>query len=164
LQAKSGTAYPVDIIDNPHPNAYADGKRIAITTGAINQLDDDEIASFLAHEIAHNKAGHIKKREERIDDFRKEVEESLTRPKGFFRKIASATVTGVVGLANCRAADREEEYEADEKGQKIIGEAGFKEDKAAPALEKADPQNSGGTIFSTHPETRRRVRRIKKQE
>lgn len=50
----------VYVIDNPTPNAFATGRNpknaaVAVTTGILRILNDDEIEGVLAHEIAHIK-------------------------------------------------------------------------------------------------------------
>ena len=49
----------VQLIENDRINGIADGKRIAVTTGAIRFVrSDDELAWVVAHEIAHNVLNH----------------------------------------------------------------------------------------------------------
>ena len=48
------------IINNDQPNAFATGRNpengsVAVTTGLINRLSNDEIAGVIAHELAHIK-------------------------------------------------------------------------------------------------------------
>lgn len=48
------------IINNDQPNAFATGRNpengaVAVTTGLINRLNEDEIAGVIAHELAHIK-------------------------------------------------------------------------------------------------------------
>jgi heat shock protein HtpX len=48
------------IIDDPAPNAFATGKKpqaasIALTTGLINMLEDEELEGVIAHELSHIK-------------------------------------------------------------------------------------------------------------
>ncbi len=43
-------------------NAYADGRRITVTTGLMDFVrDDNELALIIGHELAHNTMGHIRK-------------------------------------------------------------------------------------------------------
>lgn len=48
------------IIDSPQPNAFATGRNpqhgaVAVTTGLIHMLDEEELAGVVAHELAHIK-------------------------------------------------------------------------------------------------------------
>ena len=50
----------VFVMDNPHPNAFATGRNpqhgaVAVTTGLLGMLSNDELAGVIAHELAHIK-------------------------------------------------------------------------------------------------------------
>ena len=58
---KAGLPMPkVYIMDNPQPNAFATGRNpenaaVAVTTGLLDRLSQDEVAGVIAHELAHVK-------------------------------------------------------------------------------------------------------------
>ncbi len=52
--------FPVQLVFDPALNAFADGDSIAIMSGLMRALpDDQEIQAIIAHEYAHNFLGHI---------------------------------------------------------------------------------------------------------
>jgi heat shock protein HtpX len=61
LASRAGLPMPrVFLMDNPQPNAFATGRNpqhaaVAVTTGLLQMLREDEIAGVIAHELAHIK-------------------------------------------------------------------------------------------------------------
>jgi heat shock protein HtpX len=61
LAARAGLPMPrVFLMDNPQPNAFATGRNpqhaaVAVTSGLLQMLREDEIAGVIAHELAHIK-------------------------------------------------------------------------------------------------------------
>ncbi len=59
LAQRAGLPMPrVYLMDNPQPNAFATGRNpqnsaVAVTTGLLRQLNRDEVAGVIAHELAH---------------------------------------------------------------------------------------------------------------
>lgn len=59
LTQKAGLPMPkVYVIDNPNPNAFATGRNpnnsaVAVTTGILRILNDEELEGVIAHELAH---------------------------------------------------------------------------------------------------------------
>jgi hypothetical protein len=58
VQGVTSTSYPCELIDSDEPNAFADGCRVMITRGAMELLNDDEVAFVVGHEIIHNLRNH----------------------------------------------------------------------------------------------------------
>lgn len=61
LSQRAGLPMPkVYVMENPTPNAFATGRNpehaaVAVTTGILNILDEDELAGVIGHELAHVK-------------------------------------------------------------------------------------------------------------
>lgn len=61
LASKAGLPMPkVYVMDNPTPNAFATGRNpqnsaVAVTTGIMNILNDEELEGVIAHELTHIK-------------------------------------------------------------------------------------------------------------
>lgn len=61
LAQRAGIPMPrLYVVNDPQPNAFATGRNpahgaVAVTTGLLNLLNDDEVEGVLAHEIAHIK-------------------------------------------------------------------------------------------------------------
>ena len=59
LSQKAGLPMPkVYVMDNPNPNAFATGRNpnnsaVAVTTGILRILNDEELEGVIAHELAH---------------------------------------------------------------------------------------------------------------
>ena len=54
--------YPIKLSSSSTINAYANGRSITMTAGMMNFVkDDNELASIIGHELAHNTMGHIRK-------------------------------------------------------------------------------------------------------
>lgn len=156
LQRVAGTNYPVEIIEDSAPNAYANGACVMITTGALESLNDDEIAFVLGHEIAHNECNHPMSSLRRTAKVLGAITEVVSESKGIIRKVVGGVAMGAAGLAITRLADRFGEYTADELGQEIAEQAGYDSDAGAEALDKI-ARGGGGGVFGTHPKTYRRI-------
>ena len=54
--------YPVKLSLSSTVNAYASGRKITMTAGMMNFVeDDDELALIVGHELGHNTMGHVRK-------------------------------------------------------------------------------------------------------
>lgn len=130
------------IFDDPSPNAFATGRNpetgvVAVSTGILGLLSQEELRGVVAHELAH-----IKNR----DLFLSTVAASLAGALSFLVEmgfglfsmflprgegeegpnplmgIALMIVTPIIGLLIQMALSRSREYYADETGAKIAGE------------------------------------------
>lgn len=146
------------LIDEPDVNAHVmAGGKITFYTGLIRklQLNDDEIAAVMGHEISHALREHTR-------------EKMSQQQAGNVVLIAGAvgaavagrsdvgTILGVGALAKTIALDlpfsRTMESEADEYGLELSARAGYDPRAAITLWDKMARQGGGGSSFlSTHP-------------
>lgn len=131
-QARQQAPLAVVIIDNPSINAFAaPGGLIGINTGTITAAKSmDELASVVAHEVAHISQRHY---EHSADERKKAL---LLQIGGMLAAIAASTVDGDAGAAvmmgsqtvamnSGMAFSRSNEREADRVGMQIMNQAGY---------------------------------------
>ena len=198
LAAKAGLPMPkVYVIPENTPNAFATGRNpkhaaVAVTSGLLQSLDEDEVEGVLAHELAH-----VKNR----DTLTTTVAATLA---GALAMVANVARFGYAGRGRGRGnpialllllvgaplaallirllISRIREYAADRDGSRFSGrplslaDALAKISKAAPQL----PLRHGNTVdaqmfivnpftgglqalFSTHPPIEERIRRLQVQ-
>lgn len=131
-QARQQAPLAVVIIDNPSINAFAaPGGLIGINTGTITAAKSmDELASVIAHEVAHISQRHY---EHSADERKKAL---LLQIGGMLAAIAASAVDGDAGAAvmmgsqtaamnSGMAFSRSNEREADRVGMQIMNQAGY---------------------------------------
>ncbi|HXF65490.1 MAG TPA: M48 family metallopeptidase [Burkholderiales bacterium] len=63
LSPVAACAYPVLVAADSTVNAFADGRRIVVTSGMMRFAETDaELALVIGHELAHNVMGHVEKK------------------------------------------------------------------------------------------------------
>ncbi|HSE92230.1 MAG TPA: M48 family metallopeptidase [Methylomirabilota bacterium] len=154
--------WEVNVITSPEPNAWCmPGGKIAFYTGILDklQMNDDEVAAVMGHEIAHALREHGRERAS--------------------QQIATAVGAGVVGSALgvgkggtdlvalvgqvtfLLPYSRLHETEADRMGVELAARAGY-DPRAAIALwqKMAKLADGGGTpsFLSTHPSNEERIK------
>jgi heat shock protein HtpX len=122
------------IINNDQPNAFATGRNpengaVAVTTGLINRLSDDEIAGVIAHELAH-----IKNRDTLIMTITATISGAISMVANFafffgghrngnrggvIPMILMAILAPIAAMLVQMAISRTREYEADRIGSEI---------------------------------------------
>ncbi|MFD1513889.1 zinc metalloprotease HtpX [Halomarina rubra] len=189
----------VAVADSRVPNAFATGRSpsnsaVAVTTGIMNTLTEEELEGVLAHELAHIKNRDVMVMT--IASFLSTLAFLVVRfgwwfgggrreNGGVIVAIVASLVVWVVSFVLIRALSRYREYSADRGGAVITGNPAA----LASALlkisgqmdrvpqddmrEQAEmnaffiiPIRSGfiGRIFSTHPSTEKRVERLRALE
>lgn len=151
LSANNGFPKPkVAILNSNVPNAFATGKSpksslVAVTTGLLDLLDDDELESVIGHELSHVRSRDVLVLS--LASVFSTVAWSLIMQFGFYGVLQTrnrnsagsgaivllvAMVTWVVSFLIIRAISRYREYSADRGGAIMTG----KPDKLATALLK----------------------------
>jgi len=189
----------VAVADTQVPNAFATGRNkknatVAVTTGLLRSLDEDELDAVLAHEIAHVKNRDVMVMT--IASFLSTIAFFIVRwgwlLGGNNRQgapvivaIIASLVVWVISFLLIRALSRYREYSADRGAALITGKPGAlasalmtidgrmdrvpKEDLREEAEMNAFfiiPIRSGfvGRIASTHPSTENRIERLRDLE
>ncbi len=189
----------VAIADTQVPNAFATGRNqknatVAVTTGLLRTLDEDELEGVMAHELAHVKNRDVMVMT--IASFLSTIAFFVVRwgwlLSGNNRQgapvivaIAVSLVVWIVSFLLIRALSRYREYSADRGAALITGKPGAlasalvsisgrmdrvpKEDLREEAEMNAFfiiPIRSGfiGKIASTHPSTEKRIERLRELE
>lgn len=182
---------PIYLVRTNAPNAFATGRNpqhaaVAVTTGLMDALEKDEVAAVLAHEI-----GHVANRDTLISTMAATLAGAITwiahaalfagdRNRSAAGALAMMIVVPIAASLVRLAISRSREFGADTFGAHVSGQPL----KLASALQKiehaargvrmnAEPatahmfiinpltaENLAG-LFSTHPPTAERVRRLK---
>lgn len=142
--------YQFEIQSHDAVNAYADGKKVIVTTGMMRFINtDDELALILGHEMAHNTMGHIDKKQ----------------GNAFVGLLLGALITGVTGVnvmdatAQIGAGVHSQgfEAEADYVGLYMSARAGYDIDKVAEFWRRMAAENPKAISHgSSHPPTSER--------
>jgi heat shock protein HtpX len=187
----------VHVIQSDQPNAFATGRNpehaaVAITTGLMNSLSQEEIAGVMAHELAH-----VKSRDTLIMTVTATVAGALgmlanfalffgrgrDNPLGIFGVLLVAILSPLAAMLVQTAISRTREFEADRIGAEICGKPLWlastlgKLDEAAHRIDNNRAEANPATahlfivnplharkldgLFSTHPPTEERIRRLR---
>ncbi|MGB3532732.1 MAG: M48 family metallopeptidase [Microcoleaceae cyanobacterium] len=143
--------YTFQVVDNDQVNAFATmGGFVYVNTGLILAADNEaQLASVMAHEVAHIAAQHAVKQMREMA-----VAQGLASVAGVDQNLA---VRIGVELALRRPHSREAEYEADLLGMKNMAKAGYAPQATIDFLAKLMGKSSPPTFLSTHPATRSRI-------
>jgi predicted Zn-dependent protease len=148
--------FSVDLANADHVNAYADGRRIAITRGMLNfTQSEQELAYVIAREMAHNILGHAGK--QRMNATMGGIIDNLIRVSPDLE-----TVTGRSGVTPFPAAL---DAEADRLGLYLAARAGFSVDAAAAfwqRLAERQPAAIANGYTAIHPDNGVRLATLQK--
>jgi len=189
----------VAVADSRVPNAFATGRSqknsaVAVTTGIMRTLDEDELEGVIAHELAHIKnrdvavmtiASFLSTIAFLVVRFGIYFGGGRNRNGSVFVAILASLVVWIISFFLIRALSRYREFAADRGGAVITGQPSAlasallkisgrmdqvpQEDLRDTAEMNAFfiiPIRSGivGRLFSTHPSTEKRVERLRQLE
>jgi Zn-dependent protease with chaperone function len=156
------------VVDNKEWNAFAMANyAIYIHTGLLNDMDDDEVAIVLGHELAHATMEHTRRtmRKGRWARLGATVAAVGGAVVGGIGGDAIATLGGLGASAVNNGFSRGFEDEADRVGTRYAYEGGFRADKA-PALWQrfGEKYKDGGAVgnflFGSHSSSKERAKNL----
>ena len=138
LTTQSGVPMPsIHVIDSPQPNAFATGRSpkraaVAVTTGILQTLTNDELEGVLGHELAH-----VKNRDILVSSIAAMIGAAISivlrfafwfgggdnrnNPLGAIAMILSLIIAPIVAMLIRFAISRTREFQADASGAEITG-------------------------------------------
>ena len=138
------------LVDGTSPNAYTDGKIIAITEGMLEFATDNELALVIAHELAHCVEGHISKKQ--LNSLLAGIlgtaaENIIGMPQG--------TISNATLAKGAQAFSQEFEQEADYVGMYLLARAGYETKGAEKFWRKMAEKNpvAANNFHGSHPST-----------
>ena len=149
--------YPAVLTQDDQVNAFADGKRMTITTGMLRFAQEDrELALILGHELAHNTRGHIDAKTGNM------VIGGLLGAA--VSVLVGVNVTDIAMQAGAGAFSQEFEAEADYVGVYHTARAGYDVRQAASFWRRIAVAHPKGIHLAgaTHPSTATRFLAIEK--
>jgi len=166
---RPGLPWRFGVIDSTDVNAFAmPGGLILITAGLYDRLRDEaELASVLGHEISHVvQKHHVKAIQVAMGrDFATEIagEVAGRSDNELVRRFGdNAFRAGTEMYA--RGLDKNDEYDADQRGMVLAARAGYNPFALAGVLQTLDSTNpsdkSVALLFSTHPTPSSRIERL----
>lgn len=150
--------YTFHVVDSDEINAFATmGGFIYVHTGLIKLAENEaELASVIAHEIAHVTSNHS------VEQMRQQaVTQGILSAAGLSQ--AQAVQLGV-SLALDLPNSRSDEYEADMIGLQILTKAGYAPGAMVDFMQKLQRKGGGvPSILSTHPGAGERVQALARE-
>lgn len=162
-------AWEFHIVDSPLINATClPGGKMMITSGIINQLqlDDNELAAVLGHEMSHALREHG--REKISEQYLIERTSQTT----FALLTATGSIDGTSAFSASQASTEllnrwisqphihEQEIEADAMGIELMARAGFNPEAALSLWNKISQKTQSEYSIKTHPSNRSRIEHI----
>lgn len=149
--------YTFQVIEDDQVNAFATmGGYVYVTTGLMKFADNEaQLASVVGHEIGHIDGKHL------LEQIRADaVRQRLVTATGLDERVIAQI--GVELLLE-RPNSREDEYDADQRGLSMIGDASYAQSAMPDFMQKlADQGGSPPEFLATHPSPDNRVEALEK--
>ena len=150
--------YDVFISDKEEPNAWVNvSGNITFTKGALKKFDEETLTFMAAHEIAHDKLGHVAKKMAVSHTITGAmvVANILLPGAGLLNHIINPTITNNYS--------KTQEYDADKLASDFCAKCfGMSLEKHAAIMQKIEiiSKTSGGGFWATHPSWNDRIKNI----
>lgn len=150
--------YRFFVVQDKAINAYATaGGFVYVTTGLMEAADNEaQLASVLAHEVAHIEEKHLIKQIRKQTITRGLVATALGSDRNVLANIG-------VELLVSRPQSRGDEYEADDAGLDILRDAGYSTSEMPRFMRKLLGGGRPPTFLSTHPAVPSRIMRLESE-
>ncbi|MBF0195867.1 MAG: M48 family metalloprotease [Magnetococcales bacterium] len=166
VSSRPDLEYHFAILNSKQLNAFAaPGGYIFVTKGLLANLRNEaELATILAHEIAHVDHKHMLKTLQRSSLLSNVSELSLT-VMNKDPKMLSDVIDKVSNLLFTHGIDKKLEHEADYYGVKYAYDAGYSPNSIANYLKRLKKRRgkSKSVFFTTHPPISERINRVENQ-
>jgi predicted Zn-dependent protease len=149
--------YTFQVVEDDAVNAFATaGGYMYINTGLIETADNEaELASVMGHEMGHIEGQHLVKQMRQ-----RAIASGVATAAGLDRNRA----VGIgVDLALNRPRSRQDEFDADNRGLRILTRAGYAPSAMVSFMQKLEGRRSIPTFLSTHPGASDRVKSLQRQ-
>lgn len=149
--------YTFQVVEDDAVNAFATlGGFVYVNTGLIQAAENEaELASVIGHEMGHIEGKHLVKQMRQ-----RAIASGIAKATGLNR---SQAVAIGVDLALNRPRSRQDEYDADTRGLKILTQAGYAPSAMVSFMKKLQGRSVIPTFLSTHPGAIDRVKSLQRQ-
>jgi beta-barrel assembly-enhancing protease len=148
--------YNFQVVRDRNVNAFATmGGFVYVTTGLMRAAENEaQLASVVGHEIGHIEGRHLLKQMRQT---------AVTRGLITAAGLDSSRVVGLgAELALRRPRGRQDEFDADQRGLRMLSRAGYAESAMPAFMRKLVRQGAPPTFLSTHPAASDRVVALEK--
>jgi beta-barrel assembly-enhancing protease len=157
VNRRRGLPFNFYVVQDPKVNAFATmGGHVYVTTGLMQAADNEaQLASVIAHEIGHIEKRHLIEQIQQSMIARGLVATALGQDQSVLANIG-------VDLLVSRPQSREDEYQADQVGLRLIKDADYAA-SAMPEFMRKLVRKGGGSasILSTHPAVPDRIESLR---